>query len=65
MKAEDIRALNENCQEKALKTESVSKYDGAMRSLELSILAEIAAQLAEQNIQLKRIADGMGCQEGE
>jgi hypothetical protein len=47
MKAEDIRELNRKLQDEGLKTESIGAQDAGLKSLACSLLAEIAAQLAE------------------
>ena len=57
MNAQEIRQLNEYCQKKALETRSASELETALRSLELSLLTEMAAQFAEANESLKKIAD--------
>jgi hypothetical protein len=55
MKADDIRNLNEKMQEKLLTTNSMSAYDAGVKSLLLSLLAEMAAQGSESNENLKRV----------
>jgi hypothetical protein len=56
MKAEDIRALNERCQKFAGEsTISREQQDVGLKSIEVSMLTEIAAQLAEANESLKCI----------
>ena len=57
MKAEDIRSLNERCQKFAGEsTISREQQDVGLKSIEVSMLTEIAAQLAEANESLKYIA---------
>jgi Holliday junction resolvasome RuvABC ATP-dependent DNA helicase subunit len=62
--AEEIRKLNEICQKKCLETLTVSEHKAGLESVKVSILTEIAAQLAEHNVQLKRIADAWGMENG-
>ena len=57
MKAEDIRSLNERCQKfTGESTISREQQDVGLKSIEVSMLTEIAAQLAEANESLKCIA---------
>ncbi len=55
MTAYEIRELNVRLQDKALNTESVLQHEAGLKSLELSLLAEIAAQLAEHNAHMERL----------
>ena len=56
MKAEDIRTLNERCQNfTGNATLSREQQDVGLKSIEVSMLTEIAAQLAEANESLKCI----------
>jgi hypothetical protein len=55
MKADDIRTLNERAQEQLLNTQTINEYDGGFKSLLLSLLAEMAAQGAESNENLRRV----------
>lgn len=56
MKAEDIRSLNERCQKfTGESTISREQQDVGLKSIEVSMLTEIAAQLAEANESLKYI----------
>ena len=57
MNADDIRKLNEDCQKKAQAESKESAHDAAMVSLELSLLAELAAQVAETKECLVKIAN--------
>ena len=60
MTHDEIRKLNEDCQKKALETETPAAQDAALRSLECSLLAEIAAQLAQLNAGLEEITSFNG-----
>ncbi len=53
MTAEEIRAINMEGQAKALETGTVSEHQGALESLKISLLSEIAAQLAELVVEQK------------
>jgi hypothetical protein len=53
MKADDIRTLNEKLQEQILNSQSVGEHEAGFKSLLLSLLSEVAAQLAEANEFLK------------
>ena len=55
MTADEIRKLNEDLQNAALRTNSGPMHEAALRSVELSLLAEIAAQLAQLNAGLETI----------
>ena len=55
MKADDIRTLNERMQEQMLNSKSVEGQDAGFKSLLLSLLAEMAAQGAESNENLRRV----------
>jgi hypothetical protein len=57
MNAEGIRELNETMQKKMLETDSPAAWEGGVKSLQCSLLAEIAAQLAEANKYLKMYAN--------
>ena len=57
MNAQDIRTLNERMQENILNAKSVGEQEAGFKSLLLSLLSEIAAQLAEANENLKKIAN--------
>ncbi len=57
MTAEEIRELNVKLQEKMLATKAAAAYDGAYKSMQLSLLAEIAAQIAELNTKLLLVRD--------
>ena len=57
MNAESIRALNAHCQKLAGSVAiSREQQDVGLKSLEVSMLTEIAAQMAELNDSLKHIA---------
>lgn len=56
MKSDEIRQLNDVAQEKALECISIGTHEACLRSLELSLLAELTAQMAEANEHLKRLA---------
>ena len=53
MKADDIRKVNELCQKQAQDANSIGAQESGLRSLECSMLAEIAAQLCEANENMK------------
>ena len=55
MKAEDIRTLNERMQEQILNSKTVEGQEAGFKSLLLSLLAELAAQGAESNENLRRV----------
>ena len=57
MKAKDIRSLYEKLQEKILNSTSVAEHESGFNSLALSLLSEVAAQLAEANEHLAKIAN--------
>jgi hypothetical protein len=57
MKAKDIRTLNEKLQEQILNSTSVAEHEAGFNSLALSLLSEVAAQLAEANEHLAKIAN--------
>lgn len=57
MTANDIRELNVRLQESAQRTGTIGAHNGAFISAALSIFAELAAQVAESNEHLKRIAN--------
>ena len=57
MKAQEIRKLNEKLQEQMLESKTVAEHDAGFHSLQLSLLAEIAAQIAEANEHLAKIAN--------
>ena len=54
MKAQAIRELNERLQEQILKAQTPAEHDAGFQSLHLSVMTEIAAQLAEANEHLER-----------
>ena len=49
MNASEIRKLNADTQAKGLKSGNTAAHEAALKFLELTLLAEIAAQLAEFN----------------
>ena len=55
MKAEEIRNLNGTLQEQILQAQSPAGRDAGVQSLQLSLMAEIAAQLAEHNEHMARL----------
>lgn len=55
MTADEIRTLNEKLQAQMLEADSVAGHEAGMRSLQLSLLAEVAAQLAELNTHMGRL----------
>ncbi len=57
MKAQAIRELNERLQEQILKAQTPAEHDAGFQSLQLSVMTEIAAQLAEANEHLAKIAN--------
>jgi hypothetical protein len=57
MKAKDIRTLNEKLQEQILNSTSVAEHEAGFNSLALSLLSEVAAQFAEANEHLAKIAN--------
>jgi hypothetical protein len=57
MNAQEIHKLNELCQGKALNTKGLTEHSAALWSLGLSLFAEAAAQLAEANEHLAKIAN--------
>lgn len=57
MKAEDIREMNILSQDACTKSATGVSQDVGLRSLQCSLLAEIAAQLAEVNEHLEKITD--------
>jgi hypothetical protein len=56
MKAEEIREANDKGQAKASTVQSIDGLESYLESLKISMLTEVAAQLAEMNEHLKRIA---------
>ena len=61
MTADEIRALNVHAQEMMLETRNTGAYDGAYKSMQLSLLGEIAAQLAEINNSIASIQCAVNC----
>ena len=57
MTAEDIRDLNVDIQRQLLATESTAAHTGGSMSAVLSIMAEMAAQLAEANVHLGKLCE--------
>lgn len=53
MNAEEIRSLNHDCQKEINETKSDKEHRFGVDSVKLSLLAEVAAQLAELNEKLK------------
>jgi len=54
MSPEEIREVNSSGQRVALEAKTGAQQDVCLRSLEISILSEIAAQLAELNLHLRK-----------
>ena len=66
MKADDIRTLNERCQKiTGEQTRSREQQDVGLESLKISMITEIAAQLAESNEHLAKIANPLYTVENE
>jgi len=57
VKAEEIRTLNEKVQEQILNAQTPAEHDAGFRSLHLSLMSEVAAQLAEISEHLRKIAN--------
>ena len=55
MKAEEIRTLNEKLQEQILNAQTPAEHDAGFHSLHLSLMSEVAAQLAEISEHLRKI----------
>ena len=56
MTADEIRKVNELCQRMSLETKTVAEREAGLQSLLCTLLAEIAAQMAEGNESMKRLA---------
>jgi hypothetical protein len=53
MNAQDIRTLNERIQEQMLNAQTVGEQEAGFKSLLLSLLSELAVQMADANDYLK------------